>query len=44
LYLKAKKKGLEAELISGEELEGLAREVTTQSPEVIGLIRKLVGE
>ncbi|HEV8344147.1 MAG TPA: tripartite tricarboxylate transporter substrate-binding protein [Candidatus Binatia bacterium] len=44
LVAEAKKKGLEAELISGEELEGLAREVTTQSPEVIGLIRKLVGE
>jgi tripartite-type tricarboxylate transporter receptor subunit TctC len=44
LVAEAKKKGFDAELISGEELESLAREVTSQSPEVISLIRKLVGE
>jgi tripartite-type tricarboxylate transporter receptor subunit TctC len=40
----AKKRGLEPELISGEELEGLAKEVIVQPPEVIARIRKLIGE
>ena len=40
----AKKKGLEPELISGEELQGLAKEVVVQPPEVIGRIKKLIGE
>lgn len=44
LVAEAKKKGLEPELISGEELESLAKEVTVQPPEVIGLIKKLMGE
>ena len=40
----AKKRGLEPELISGEELEGLAKEVIVQPPEVIARIKKLIGE
>ena len=44
LVAEAKKSGLEPELISGDELEALAKEVTVQPPEVIGLIKKLMGE
>jgi hypothetical protein len=40
----AKKKGLEPELIRGEELEGLAKEVIAQPPEVVTRIKKLIGE
>jgi hypothetical protein len=40
----AKKKGLEPELLTGEELESLAKEVTVQPPAVIAGIRKFVGE
>jgi tripartite-type tricarboxylate transporter receptor subunit TctC len=40
----AKKKGLDPELISGEELEGLAKEVIVQPPEVIARIKKLIGD
>lgn len=40
----AKKKGLEPELISGEELQGLAKEVIVQPPEIIARIKKLIGE
>jgi tripartite-type tricarboxylate transporter receptor subunit TctC len=40
----AKKKGLEPELISGEELQGLAKEVVIQPPEVIARIKKLIGD
>jgi tripartite-type tricarboxylate transporter receptor subunit TctC len=44
LVAEAKKKGFEPELIAGEELASLAREVTTQPPEVIAGIKKFVGE
>ena len=44
LVVEAKKKGLEPELLAGEELASLAKEVTTQPPEVVGSIRKLMGE
>jgi len=44
LVAEAKKKGLEPELLTGEELESLAKEVTVQPPEVIAGIRKFVGE
>lgn len=44
LVAEAKKRGLEPELIAGEELESLAKEVIVQPPEVIGLIRKVMGE
>lgn len=43
LVAEAKKRGLEPELIAGEELESLAKEVIVQPPEVIGLIRKVMG-
>ena len=44
LVAEAKKRGLEPELLSGEELETLAKEVTAQPPEVIALLKKLTGE
>jgi len=44
LQAEAKKKGLEPELINGEELEVLAKEVTVQPPEVIAGLRKFMGE
>lgn len=44
LVAEAKKRGLEPELIAGEELESLAKEVIVQPPEVIGLIKKVMGE
>jgi tripartite-type tricarboxylate transporter receptor subunit TctC len=44
LVAEATKKGLEPELISGEELEGLAKEVTVQPPEVIAGLKKFLGE
>jgi hypothetical protein len=40
----AKKKTLEADLLAGEELQALAKEVIVQPPEIIGQIRKLMGE
>ena len=39
-----KKRGLEAEPSSGEELETLAKEVMTQPPEVIERMKKLLGK
>jgi tripartite-type tricarboxylate transporter receptor subunit TctC len=39
-----KRKGLEPVLIHGDELEALAKEVMVQPPEVIGLMRKVMGE
>ncbi|HEY2989674.1 MAG TPA: tripartite tricarboxylate transporter substrate-binding protein [Candidatus Binatia bacterium] len=44
LVAEAKKKGLEPELLTGEDLESLAKEATVQPPEVIAGIRKFVGE
>lgn len=44
LLAEAKKHNLEAELIHGDELETLAKEVMTQPAEVIGLLRKVMGE
>ena len=35
----AKKKTLEVDLLAGEELQALAKEVIVQSPEIIGQIR-----
>ena len=40
----AKKKTLEVDLLAGEELQTLAKEVIVQPPEIIGQIRKLMGE
>jgi len=44
LIAEANKRGLEPELISGQELESLAKEVMVQPPEVIGLMKKVMGE
>ena len=44
LIAEAKKQNLEAELIHGDEMEALAKEVMTQPVEVIGLLRKVMGE
>ncbi len=44
LIADAKKQGLEAELIHGDELEALAKEVMSQPAEVIGLMKKVMGE
>jgi tripartite-type tricarboxylate transporter receptor subunit TctC len=44
LVAEAKKKGFEPELIDGEELQSLAKEVTAQPPEVIAGLKRFVGE
>jgi tripartite-type tricarboxylate transporter receptor subunit TctC len=38
----AKKKGLDPELIHGNDLETLAKEVMVQPPEVIALMKKVI--
>jgi len=43
LIADAKKQGLEPELIQGEEMEALAKEVLNQPAEVIGLMKKVMG-
>jgi tripartite-type tricarboxylate transporter receptor subunit TctC len=40
----ANKKKLEVELISGEELQGLAKEVIAQPPDVVERFQKLLGK
>jgi hypothetical protein len=40
----AQKKTLEANLLAGEELQALSKEVVIQPPEIIAQIRKLMGE
>jgi len=44
LLAEAKKKTMEVDLITGEELEALAKEVVTQTPEIVNRMRKLLGE
>jgi tripartite-type tricarboxylate transporter receptor subunit TctC len=44
LIAEAKKRGLEPELIQGEEMDMLAREVMAQPPEVVDLMKKVMGE
>jgi hypothetical protein len=44
LLAEAKKKTMEVDLITGEELESLAREVVTQTPEIVNRMHKLLGE
>ena len=44
LIAEAKKQNLEAELIHGDEMEALAKEVMHQPAEVIGLLKKVMGE
>ena len=39
-----KKRNLEAEPSTGEELEKIAKEVMTQPPEVIERVKKLMGK
>ena len=43
LVAESKRQGLDAELIHGDELEGLAKEVLTQPDEVIALMKKVMG-
>jgi tripartite-type tricarboxylate transporter receptor subunit TctC len=44
LTAEAKKRGLDPELISGEELESLSKEVMVQPPEVVNLMKKVMGD
>jgi tripartite-type tricarboxylate transporter receptor subunit TctC len=44
LVAEAKKHGLEPELIPGEEIEELAKEVMSQPADVIGSMKKVMGE
>jgi len=44
LLAEAKTKSMEVDLISGEELTTLAKEVVVQPPEIVTQIRKLMGE
>ncbi|MGH7870791.1 MAG: Bug family tripartite tricarboxylate transporter substrate binding protein [Candidatus Binatia bacterium] len=44
LIADAKKQGLEPDLIHGDEMEALAKEVLNQPPEVIALMKKVMGE
>ena len=44
LLAEAKQKNTEVELISGEELAILAKEVVVQPPEIIAQMKKLMGE
>ena len=40
----AKKKTMEVDLISGEELQTLAKDVVKQTPEIVNRMRQLLGE
>ena len=44
LIAEAKKHGLDAELIHGDELEALAKEVLSQPAEVVNSMKKVMGE
>ena len=44
LLAEAKQKNMEVELISGDELANLAKEVVVQPPEITAQMRKLMGE
>jgi tripartite-type tricarboxylate transporter receptor subunit TctC len=44
LVSEAKKKGLEPELITGDEMQALSKEVIVQPSDVIGLMKKVMGE
>ena len=44
LVAEAKKRGLDPELIHGDEMERLAKEVIVQPPEVIALLKNVMGE
>jgi hypothetical protein len=40
----AKKKTMEVDLITGKELQTLAKEVVTQTPEIVSRMGKLLGD
>ena len=40
----ARQKNIEVDLITGEELATLAKEVVVQPPEIVDQMRKLMGE
>ena len=44
LLAEAKQKNMEVELISGDELAALAKEVVVQPPEIISQMKKLMGD
>jgi tripartite-type tricarboxylate transporter receptor subunit TctC len=44
LLAEAKQKNMEVELISGDELAALAKEVVVQPPEIIAQMKKLMGD
>jgi tripartite-type tricarboxylate transporter receptor subunit TctC len=44
LGAEAKKQGLEPELIHGDEIEALAKEVLSQPAEVVAAMKKVMGE
>jgi tripartite-type tricarboxylate transporter receptor subunit TctC len=44
LIAEAKKQGFDTELIHGDDLEALAKEVMNQPPDVIAAMKKLMGE
>jgi tripartite-type tricarboxylate transporter receptor subunit TctC len=44
LVAEAKQKNTEVDLITGEELASLAKEVIVQPPEIVSQMRKLMGE
>ena len=44
LIAEAKKQGLDVELIHGEDLEALAKEVMNQPADVIAAMKKVMGE
>ena len=44
LLAEAKQKNMEIELIAGEDLAALAREVVVQPPEIVAQMKKLMGE
>jgi hypothetical protein len=44
LLAEAKKRGWPVNPIGGEDLAALAKEVTTQPPEVIARLKKLLGD
>jgi len=44
LVAEAKKQGLDPELIHGDDLEALAKEVMNQPADVIAAMKKVMGE
>ena len=44
LLAESAKKTMEVELITGEDLQTLAKEVVSQPPEILARMKKLLGE